>query len=433
MRTTAKDPGSSTQGADRDVPDAQNQTIELRTFGGPWLLWVTLALRLPQVLGSLGVLTWVAVTTSSAWTAALCAAGLSLGSVLSGVLVAFFARIRWFLLALTLTQGVSMWLLLGVDLTAEPGIAVLARQVLPFFLVGLSLPPMGLMARARWATVLEHSGRPDLFPHAMRKESINEVMAMVVGAVITGALTVTVGPEWVLRFSAVLSVLMSLGFLTHPSARWSQTDVPFEFSIRLRDWTLARLMSAQSLRRLLVVGMFSVAVMFGAVQGCLVVFTQSLDIAASMGVMYASFGLMSTVGAMVAVSKRLVLAPRHVWVLAGTCAVLSSMLLSGAKNAVVFAVVLGLMGLCVGPILVSVYELAAHVSDKQRYLTLVSHMSAALNFGMVVGIMASAAFGLRNDYMSAAMVPVGASLLAMATSLMFVFTWRRSWLSGEHH
>ena len=55
---------------------------------------ITLLLRLPQVMAPLGLLTLVAVSSSSAWTAALSSASLCLGIAVSGVGVAALANAR---------------------------------------------------------------------------------------------------------------------------------------------------------------------------------------------------------------------------------------------------------------------------------------------------------------------------------------------------
>lgn len=56
---------------------------------------ITMLLRLPQVMAPLGLLTLVAVSSSSAWTAALSSASLCLGIAVSGVGVAALANARW--------------------------------------------------------------------------------------------------------------------------------------------------------------------------------------------------------------------------------------------------------------------------------------------------------------------------------------------------
>ena len=59
----------------------------------------------------------------------------------------------------------------------------------------------------------------------MRRESVNEALATVLGAALTGLLAVLAGPSSVLRASAILSVLIMLLFVLHPSARQPQALV----------------------------------------------------------------------------------------------------------------------------------------------------------------------------------------------------------------
>lgn len=408
--------------------------VALGRQGGPALPWLTLGMRLPQVLAPLGVLTWVATTTGSAWTAALTSAAVCLGSAACGILMATLATTRWRqggLLALALLQGIVMWRLPLAHLEALSDPAGSAAMSVPFFLAGLTLVPAGLACRLRWSMVLEHRRRTDLFHAAMRHESINESLSVVLGAALTGLLAVTLGPDAVLRVSAVLSVAMMGAFLLHPTARLRKSTLPVTLLDRSEDTVRARRVTAHRLRQWLLLGCGALAALVGAIQGCLVVFAVSLDIVTSVGALYAFLGLTAVLAAIatVSVSWAARVSPWNLWVFFATVALLASMMLSAPSGALGFAAVLALIGLSTGPCLVCLYALAAHVAHRKMYLGLVSRMTSAVSAGTAAGLVLSGYFGVYYDYISAALVAVAMSVLLMTCSLLYTYTWRRSALS----
>lgn len=62
----------------KSAPELIRDVQVLNGLGGRGLTWITLALRLPQVLAPLGVITWVATQTASPWAAALSSAAVCL-------------------------------------------------------------------------------------------------------------------------------------------------------------------------------------------------------------------------------------------------------------------------------------------------------------------------------------------------------------------
>ena len=151
-----------------------------------------------------------------------------------------------------------------------------------------------------------------------------------------------------------------------------------------------------------------------------------------MGALYAFLGLTSAIAAVVTVSWRTRVRPWNLWILYSTAALLASMMLSTPSGAFGFAVVLALIGLCIGPSLLCLYGLAAYAAPEDMYSGLVSRMTAATSAGMALGLVLSAYFGVRYDYISAALVPVSVALIPLAGSLVFIYIWRRSPLSSPH-
>lgn len=417
----------------KTAPELIRDVQVLHGLGGRGLTLITLALRLPQVLAPLGVITWVATQTASPWTAAVSSAAVCLGSAVCGILMTFFVNVpwrQWGMVGLAVAQGAVMWILpLAPVESVVTGVESLA-MFLPFFFAGLSLAPQGLACRIRWNSLLQHRKREDLLPSAMRVESVSEAMSVVIGAAVTGLIATTAGPQAVLRVSAVLSVVMIAIFMLHPSARIKQPILAVSLRRDSERLAQARRWSAQRLRSMLLVGSGGIGALLGAIQGCLVVFAVSVDIVPSVGALYAFLGLTSAVAAIVTVSWRTRVTPWNLWILYATAALLASMMLSTPSGPLGFAVVLAMIGLCIGPSLLCLFGLAAYVAPDEMYMGLVSRMTAATAGGTAVGLVLSAFFGVRYDYITAALVPVAVALIPLACSLLFVYTWRRSPLSS---
>ncbi|MBK4119594.1 MULTISPECIES: hypothetical protein [Kocuria] len=390
---------------------------------------ITLLLRLPQVMAPLGVLTWLAVSASSAWAAALGAAALCLGMAVCGLGMAVFATVRWRLWALaaiSVIQGIVMWQLSRVDVSAVSTTWDAAGQFAPFFVAGLSLAPMGLAARLRWASVFAGEERPGAFGAAMRRESVNEALATVLGAALTGLLAVLAGPSSVLRASAILSVLIMLLFVLHPSARQPQANMPVHLW-RQDHWpTRAQRRTAFRLRHGVLYGIAALNALLGAAQGCLAVYSVSLDTVESMGVMYALLGFGAAVGSTLAVRFRHRVTAANMWVLVATGALLTSMLLSGPSGALGYALVLMAVGFFSGPCLLCIHSCAGQVDMARGYLGLVALMNIATGAATAVGLIVCAYLGVRWDYMSAAMIPVAAAMALLGSALVFCYGLRRT-------
>lgn len=389
---------------------------------------ITLLLRLPQVMAPLGLLTLVAVSSSSAWTAALSSASLCLGIAVSGVGVAALANARWRLWALaafSLIQGIILWVLSRAQVTEIPVSWDAVPALAPFFVAGVVMTPMGLAARLRWASVLRAQDRSQAFPAAMRRESVNEGLATVLGAALTGLLAVTMGPAVVLRFAAVWTVLITAAFVLHSSARCPRADMPL-WSWRRPRGAPGRSRAVFRLSHGLIYGVAALNALMGAVLGCLVVYSVSLDSVETMGVIYALLGFGAAVGSSLAVRFRRRLSAENMWILAATGALLASMLMSGPSGFVGYSLVLLALGLFSGPCLLCLHSSAGYVTAGSDFLGLVARMTVTSSIATALGLTLSAYLGVHFDDMTAAMVPMAAAMVLLATALIFNYTQRRS-------
>ncbi len=248
-------------------------------------------------------------------------AELCLGMAVCAVGMALFSNVRWrqwALAGIALIQGGVMWQLSRVDVSTVPVSWGAVSAFVPFFIAGLSLAPMGLAARLRWASVLEGQGRLEAFSSAMRRESVNEALATVLGAALTGLLAVVIGPSSVLKVSATLSLVTIALFVAHRSSRYPQANVPVHLLRVDRSVPPAPRTTTFRLRHGLLYGIGALNALLGAVQGCLAVYSVSLDSVETMGAIYALLGFGAAVGSSLAVRFRHRITASNMMVLSGT-------------------------------------------------------------------------------------------------------------------
>lgn len=176
----------------------------------------------------------------------------------------------------------------------------------------------------------------------------------------------------------------------------------------------------------LIYGVAALNALMGAVLGCLVVYSVSLDSVETMGVIYALLGFGAAVGSSLAVRFRRRLSAENMWILAATGALLASMLMSGPSGFVGYSLVLLALGLFSGPCLLCLHSSAGYVTAGSDFLGLVARMTVTSSIATALGLTLSAYLGVHFDDMTAAMVPMAAAMVLLATALIFNYTQRRS-------
>lgn len=193
----------------RALPDA----------AGVWFLVVALLGRLPQAMSQIGVLLLVTGTTGSLAAGGAAAATLALGQASGGPVVGRLADRtghRTVGLVTAVLQVVALGSLVAVAASGLPAGWSFAAA----FVVGLTGPQVGSLARARWAGLVNHGRMPaPAFGVAMSYEGAADETTYVLGPALVGVVVALASPEAAMLLAAALTAVFAVGFALHPTAR----------------------------------------------------------------------------------------------------------------------------------------------------------------------------------------------------------------------
>lgn len=393
-----------------------------------WYLVLTLLARLPSIILPLTVLTYVAVASGSELWGAVCAACVHLGQALSVLVLTRGNRIRlrqWVLLLHTAVHvGVICVLVyrLAEQARTAPEAAWPWHLAL---LAGLCAPQLGNATRLRWRAILETHRRTDLIQPSMRHDAVMDALALVLGALITGVVAITVGPLVGIMASAGLLVVSSTALLLHPTAGFQARVAlrdPAETRPRLNIAMRRRRRMQRFVRLLPVLGGCCIGILLGSIQVGLVYFAASVDAVESIGAQFAGLGLMSGLAAMIAagfVPRR----PWNLWIIFGAATVIATMLMSVPSRPLGMVLMLAVVGAAMGPTLIAVFGVVPLITPLADAAAISSATTVLIQAGMALGVVAAGVTGHRAGYETAVLLPVIASTLLLITGL--VFTQRR--------
>lgn len=281
------------------------------------------------------------------------------------------------------------------------------------FLVGASVPQTSPLSRSRLVTIimtrLPPLRRPRVLSTVLAYESAADEVVFVFGPVIVGLLASTLGAETPILVAAGLTALVVTGFALHRTG--GPVDAPAQ--------RLATRAPASELRRpalvITVVGITAVGLLFGSTLTSLTSAMQDRGEVESAGLLYGVVGVGSAVFAIAAALLPARFSLRSRWLVSALLAVAGGALLWRAGTTGELLVGLAVMGIGVGPLLVTLYSLGAELSPLGRSATvmtllgsgiMVGQSCAAALTGLVAGVAGTSA---------ALSVPFAAAALALAT------------------
>ncbi len=360
------------------MPQHLPYRVLLRSMGASFAVLGFLG-RLPTSVLPLALLLYAHHRLGSFGLAGLAAAALSLGGAAGAVLIGHLSD-QWghrvVGIAATVVQtaavgGFLLWCTPDVPLAVVLALAALT---------GFANPQLGAMARSRWSQAA--ASRDDRLPFtasAMAWEGAIDEVGFVIGPVLATTLAAVAAPAPLLTVVA-LAWIGQVGFALHPSA--------------LGPARHGRQRHAESADRVdwrvlipLAVAIGGVGVLFGGSQTGIAAFFTVRGEGAVAGAVYgamavgsASMGLLSN-----RLPVRWSMASR-ITVFGFGCAVFSPLLIV-ARDASTMALACLLIGIMVGPTLVTGYAYAERISPPERLSTVMTVLSTV----GVVGVAAGAA------------------------------------------
>ncbi|GGG76540.1 MFS transporter [Sinomonas atrocyanea] len=362
----------------------------LPSLAGPDFIPIALVARLPLAMLTIGTLALVSVASGSYALGGLAAGAVGIGSAVGapalGWLADRYGQRRTVLVAGLLNTATTAGV---IAVSYAPG-GLHESAPLPLIAVslaaGLTLPQVGPLARARWMALTERRPLRELERDAaFSYESTADELTFVLGPALVGALGAAIAPWLPLALAAVLTAVFVTAFAVHPTAAAVHTaartgrpalDGADAAPAAAGSWTPVVLPAA---------GMLAMGAFFGSTQAALTAFAGELGAAETAGLLYAALGLTSAVAALsvAAWPAKFTLAAR--WTAcAGALTALAFLMLVPHSLGAMAAMML-LVGVPVGPIMVTVYGLGGRLAPAGRMGTAMTALASGLVAGVALG------------------------------------------------
>ncbi len=444
----------STAALPAPAPAKGGRFARLPLLAGRSFIPLGLFARLPLAMLTVGALTLVTSVTGSYAVGGAAAGAVGIGSALGapvlGVLADRLGQRRVLLVSAVANTAAIVALILAAYLI--PGAQDLAAAVpvlAAAFVAGASCPQVGPLARVRWMALTSRtSGRgaaansADL-DTALSYESTADELTFVLGPALVGILASLLAPWLPLALAAALTVVLVPAFAVHPthhavvrtarrpSSGRAAAPAPASASglapaaagdRRTDERTAAQRARTFAAVALPVLAMVCMGTFFGSTQASLSSFSASFATSELAGLLYAAMGLSSAAAALSVAywPRRLTVNVR--WIAcAGLMAGLALLLLL-PTTALPMVLVLLVLGLPVGPLMVTVFAIGGLVAPAGKLGTVMTALASGIVAGTALGSSIAGQLAQNFGYSTAFLVPVCAAtalfLLGTATAVV---------------
>ena len=379
---------------------------QLPAISGPSFLPISFFGRLPATMIPLAILTFVASSTGSFAAAGLATTATAAGTAVGAPLLGRLADRRGQRPVLAIAVLVNAVALTG--LAVRPGSGRVGLLLL-CTLIGVSMPQVGGMARARWlALSRRHAGT------AMAYEGTADEVAYVFGPALAGLLASTWGAASALLAAAVAGILAVGAFALHPTHAVTpgtgHRDAHPDGRGRQRTPVLRRLVVP-------ILAMLLMGTFFAATQTAITAFATGIGRPTAGGLIYALMAVGSAVTALGTAAVPARFGPRSRCAPAAFGLLTGVLLMMTAGSVPVLCAAVLLTGLSVGPILVTLHQVAGAAAPDGRTATAMAYLAAGSVIGIALGATSSGALADANGNLGAFAVAAAASAGLLVLSL----------------
>lgn len=395
----------------------------LPRLAGASFLPIALLARLPLAMLTIGTLTLVSVASGSYALGGLAAGAVGIGAAIGAPALGWIADRsgqRRVLLVAGPANAAAMGAILATCYPAgglhesEPG-AVLAASLA----AGLTIPQVGPLARARWMAITEGRALRELERDAaFSYEGTADEVTFVLGPALVGLLAAFAAPWLPLVVAGVITAVFVTAFALHPTAESVQprrAEQPTSAAPRPRGWMIVFIPMG---------AMLAMGAYFGGTQTALTAFAGALGSAEAGGLLYSALGLTSAAAALsvAAWPARFTLSAR--WVVSAVLLLGATLLLFAPETFGIMTVAMLLIGLPVGPIMVTVYGIGARLAPADRVGTVMTALASGLVAGVALGAGWAGALAESGGAQSAYTVPITAAAVLLLLGVV-VMVMRR--------
>ncbi|MGY0387766.1 MFS transporter [Nocardioides sp. WG-D5] len=387
----------------------QGEQSLVRAVGGTYFP-LALVARLPYAMVVVGVLTLVVAGRGSLALGGLNSAMVGIGAAVCGpILGAAVDRFgqRRVLLAISVASTAALGAMAWVVYSPLPDAAVLAVA----FLVGATAPQIAPLSRSRLVAIISAcivpGRRVRVLNSTMAYESAADEIVFIVGPVVAGVLAVTIDPWAPVVAAAALTLVFVSAFALHPSAATAQASA-------------GRTPAAGSVRELarpgvvvIVVGILGVGLFFGSMLTSLTAFMADHGRPEQAGLVYAAMGVGSAALALGVAAFPVGFTPAARWLVFGGVMLAGALALPGVSSVTGMVLALLVIGLGIGPTLVTQYGLGARRSPVGRSATVMTMLGSAVILGQSLASAVTGDIAERWGTDAALLLPAAAALVVV--------------------
>ncbi|MEJ6554509.1 MFS transporter [Microbacterium esteraromaticum] len=387
----------------------------LRLTGIPYFV-IAFVARLPFAMMVVGVLTMVVTVRGSLSLGGLTSAAVGLGTALFGPLLGAAAD-RWgqrrVLLMCAVLNATMLAAFALVVYTPLADAVVLGSA----FMIGATAPQVSPMSRSRLVTIIAErmpqAQRARTTSATMSYESAADETVFVFGPFLVGILASFIAPWAPIAIASALTLLFVGAFALHPTGRHVSVErdadgrAPSAVSELFRPALLV-----------VVVGIFGIGLFFGASLTALTSFMADRDAAEQAGLLYGVMGVGSAVLALgVAwLPPRFTLHAR--WIVFAAVLVAGSALFATATSVSTMIAALALVGVGVGPTIVTQYSLGAARSPLGRSATVMTMLGSGVVVGQAVASAVTGAVAEGPGTSAALLLPLAAASIVLVAGIV---------------
>lgn len=392
----------------------QREQSLVRAVGGTYFPLAMVA-RMPYAMMVVGVLTLVVAGRDSLALGGLNSAMVGIGAAtcgpLLGVAVDRFGQ-RSVLLVISVASSAALGAMAWVVYSPLPDAAVLAVA----FLVGATAPQIAPLSRSRLVAIISAyvvpGRRVRVLNSTMAYESAADEIVFIVGPVVAGVLAVAIDPWAPVVAAAALTLVFVTAFALHPSAATAQASA-------------GRTPAAGSVRELarpsvvvIVVGILGVGLFFGSMLTSLTAFMGDHGRPEEAGLVYAAMGVGSAALALGVALFPVGFTSAARWLVFGGVMLAGALALPGVSSVTGMVLALLVIGLGIGPTLVTQYGLGARRSPVGRSATVMTMLGSAVILGQSLASAITGNVAERWGTEAALLLPAAAALVVVIAGIV---------------
>lgn len=384
---------------------------------------VAFVARLPFAMMVVGVLTVAVSARGSLSLGGLTSAAVGVGTACFGPLLGAAAD-RFGQRPILMGLAIANATMLVVFTVVVQGDAADAFVLVAAFGIGATAPQVAPMSRSRLVTIISErmpsTVRAKTLSATMAYESAADETVFVFGPFIVGVLASSIAPWVPLVGAAALTLIFVGAFALHPSGRHISRDRGADGRAPSR---VSELFRADLV--IVIVGILGVGIFFGTMLTSLTSFMADRGAPEQAGLLYGVMGVGSAILALGVAWLPPRFSLRARWLVFSGTLLFGSLLLGLVDETAGMMAALGIMGVGIGPTLVTQYSFGASRSPRGRSATVMTMLGSAVIVGQSLGAAIAGEIAESLGTSSALLLPVIAAVITFAAGILNWFLSHR--------